>query len=691
MPTEVEHEPVRRGRAARAWRGAWPALAVVVGALAALVVGLGQPAGEIRGDVTEHFALAEPGELIETGDRVLLDVEATQDELARVDVVVGTFAGTIDCTLVARLLDGSTEVAAQETDCADLGDNTASTVVSFDPVPGSAGRDYRLELSITPASVVGPVVWETATGVDPVITYYDPVPQMSARVWTVLDRVADYAPAWGSPAAMVALALLFVSALALLAARPRWGLVAVLVLVLVRGLLWAALIPPLQAMDEGAHFANAQFIAEEGRLPSPTLSEPAVGTYSASLAVASEAMHVSSMAPTDRPDFGPDAVARLDVADARVGTDSDGNGPAASYPPGYYGPAALAYLMAPDSTAAQVHAIRLWTVLLGLAGVVVAWLFAGEVMANRPAARAGLVAAVALHPMLTHQSAVVNNDALVILSGFLTLWIGVRLLRTPTAPWFMLGAGAAVGAGMLGKPFGAIAVLPVVIGWLLGKVVHRVRDPKVLLGEPLLSAVGVALTYGVWLVVAAAAGVSTGLGFPRDDADGPRDLVTYLATQFDPQLQEFRGLWVRQYWGNFGWVNTPLPEGVYTALWVAYVAVAAGVLAWVVLWAARWRTRTSVERRLDLQLTVLVVSGIGAILAMYAIEYGYFASFGRTDLLQGRYLLITVPALLAMPALLVERLSRGRWSPTLTTWLVAAAVAAVHVVSILAIVRHYYL
>ena len=115
--------------------------------------------------------------------------------------------------------------------------------------------------------------------------------------------------------------------------------------------------------------------------------------------VATEAMHVSSHRPTDRPDYGDDAVEDLREDDAAVGTDSDPTGPAASYPPTYYGPAALFYLAAPDDTVAQVHAVRLWSALLGALAIVFAWLFAGEVLPGRRWARAGLVTAIALQPI----------------------------------------------------------------------------------------------------------------------------------------------------------------------------------------------------------------------------------------------------------------------------------------------------
>lgn len=671
-------------------RAAWVAVAVLVVAGGSWL-GLSQPAGPVRADVTEHFDLATPGPPIAPGEPQELEVRAREDHLSEVRVVLATYMGTIDCDLRATLTDGPREIATGTVDCDDIPDNEPTTVLAFEPLEDSEGRSYDLTLEVVPGSVIGPSVWESTTGTQSVMTYYDPDHRVVDRAALVLDRLADYAPAWGSPAALALWLVLAVGAVALLVARPRWGLAAVVVVVVVRGVVWSALVPPLQGMDEGAHFANVQYIAEEGELPVWNSTDHRYGVYSESVQVASEAMHVQSHRPTDRPDFGDEAVEDLRSADAAVGTDSDGTGPASSYPPTYYGPAALFYLAAEDDTVSQVQAVRLWSALLGAVAIVFAWLFAGEVLPHGRWGRAGLTVAVALQPMLAHQYAIVNNDAWVIACGFAALWLAARLVRSAHAPWVMLAAGAVVGLGALGKPFGAIAVFPVAIGWLLGKVRHRVTGWRPLVLEPALAAVGVAATYGLWVVVSRALGIGSGIGFPASPEPGPRDLVTYLATQWDPAMAEFRGLWVIQFWGNFGWVNTPLPLIAYELIWWAYLLLAAATVAWLVVLVRGWRSRDDEQRRLDRLITLCVGTGILCLLGMYAIEYLFFRSAGRTDLLQGRYLLMVVPALLALPVLLVQRFWSGLRAAAAVPWVVVGLLAVLHAVSVGVVVRHYYL
>lgn len=690
--TTVVADPPQERPARRLPRWVPPALCGLVLLLGA-VLALSARVGPVQGDETQHFALTNVLLQLDAGEELDIELTATQDDLSQVGVMLGTWVGSADCTLTTTLTEDGRELASQDTVCADLPDTALAPVLSFDPIADSAGTTYTVTLAVSEDSVNGPAVWDTADGSQAVVALYGEQQPALAAAGDVLDRMSVYAPAWGSPGWVVVLAALVLACVAVLALRPRWGLVTVIVLVLARGLLWSALIPPLQGMDEGAHFANVQFIAEEGRLPNWNTEDRQYGAYSQSLELASDEMHVSAHQPTDRPDYDPESAEALREADSAASPDSDGTGPAASYPPAYYGPAAVFYQLAGDDTVSQVHAVRLWSALLGVVAIVFAWFFAGEVLPKRPAARAGLVTAVALQPMLAHQFALVNNDAWVIAAGFAALWAAARLVRSARAPWLMLGAGAIAGLGALGKPFFAVMVLPIAIGWLLGKIRYRVRDWKVLVGEPLLAGVGVAGTYGVWLVAARLLGINTGLGFPAGEADAPRGLVDYLRSQLDPALAEFRTLWVDQLWGNFGWVNTPLPVGAQKVIWWLYLALALTVVVWLVL-TVRDRRRGVLDeglRDIDRLIALCTLSGLGVLAGMYAVEFGYFASSGLSNLLQGRYLLMVIPALLALPPLLAERLSRQRPAATIAAWSVATGVLALHVTGVLVVVQKFYL
>ncbi|MEZ0449567.1 DUF2142 domain-containing protein [Cellulomonas sp. ICMP 17802] len=667
----------------------WPAVLVVVALVAVVLAWFAQPSGPITGAAQERLVIVAPGENVGPDSPVWVDVHATEDGLAAVQVVFATFVGTISCTLEGTLYDGSRELVTSVVPCADLRDNQPSTVVTLPPLQDSAGADYRLRMALQEGSTTGPTVW-TATNGAAVVTRYDPAPHRWDLVGTVLERVAVYAPWWGAPAGTTALVVLGIACLTLLVLRPRWALFAVLGLVLVKGLLWSLLIPPLQGMDEGAHFAYVQYVGEEHAIPDRGQADRTARPFSDSLVLTSARMGVSALAPTDRPDYTEEARRSLLEEDRRLSADSDGATTAAGYPPAYYGPAALFYLAADDDTVAQIHAVRLWSVLLGLAAIAMAWLFSREAVAS-PAARAAIVTSVALQPMLAHQFAIVNNDALALVSGFAALWLGARLTRSPRHAGLMALAGVAVGVGLLAKPYAIVGVLPVAVGWILGVVRERARGWRVLLGEPVLAVAGVAATYGVWLAIAAVSGISSSTTFPQVPAAGGRDLVTYLATQYDPQLVEVRRLWVTQLWGSFGWVNTPLPDGWLTVIGVFEGVLVLAIVAWLVLLVIDRGRQSDVVAQVDRLVAVCVASTVGTIAVLYGIEYAYFHASGGTELLQGRYALAIIPALVALPGLLVQRFSRGRWSPTATLWGVAALVAVLFAVSVVTVVGHFTL
>ena len=494
-----EVQPSEAPVAERRVAGWVPALAIVLAFLAVVAAALVQPGRSISGDVSEHYMLSAPLPAVAVDKPFTSTIVAKEDRLSGLSVIFATYMGSISCTLDARLTDDVTGavVGSDSIDCATIGDNAETAVVSFPAIPGSVGHAYDLTLSLAPGSINGPSVWTTAQHDDAVVLAYDPQPRMAGHIAEILQRIDVFGPAWATPVGILAVLVFALGAMVVLFTRPRWGLVAVLVLVLLRGLLWSALIPPLQGMDEGAHFASVQYMATEGRLPNPNAPGQPHTPYSASLTVASQAMHVSNFPPTDRPDYSPSAAEALAAADAAAGTASDGAGPAAGYPPGYYGLAVPLYLLAPDDTVAQVNAIRLLSVLLGVVATGLAWGFGREVFGRRRWAQAALAVGVALEPMVAHQFAIVNNDALVIVAAFGALWVGARLTREARAPRLMLLAGVLVGIGLLGKPFAAAAVIPVAIGWVLGKLQHRVKDARALIGEPLLAAAGVLATYGV--------------------------------------------------------------------------------------------------------------------------------------------------------------------------------------------------
>jgi hypothetical protein len=297
--------------------------------------------------------------------------------------------------------------------------------------------------------------------------------------------------------------------------------------------------------------------------------------------------------------------------------------------------------------------------------------------------------AFTLQPMVAHQSAIVNNDVWVIAAGSAALWLGMKMVRTERPVLTMAWAGVAVGLGLLGKPIAVVAIFPVLAGWFI----RLLRDPRWrgALAQAGAGASAAAVLFGGWLLAGRHWGIVTTSAFPARTNNMPTDLVTYLATQWDPHLVVISERWVHQYWGNFGWVDTPMPSFAYDALLAATLATVALGGVWLVGWAIPRRRRAAGLVELDAPIGLSAFTLAASLVFLYSVEYAYFVASGRTDLLQGRYLLPVAGAGLVLPPLLVGRLAASARAMRVTRWLMVAGVVVLHVIALRQVVAHYYL
>ena len=118
-------------------------------------------------------------------------------------------------------------------------------------------------------------------------TDYGSAPHAYDQLGTALRRIGDYGPFWHRGAFVVVLALGAIALLAGIALVPRRkGLYLLLAFVVVKGVLWSVLIPPLLGVDEGAHVAYAQFMAIDHAIPKRGSPRGELGTYSEELTAA---------------------------------------------------------------------------------------------------------------------------------------------------------------------------------------------------------------------------------------------------------------------------------------------------------------------------------------------------------------------------------------------------------------------
>lgn len=689
--------------------------ALVAAALVVAVAGvLLRPGGRVQADRTEHVVWIRPLATVLPGSVVEQSVRAQADGLSEIAVRVGTFGQRDGCAVVLSVTDDADRtVASQRWPCADVGDGSL-LALRFAPLPDSAGRAYRLRVAPDPALGgavtlgAGPAV----PGVGPatvdgrsaglaaeVHTGYGDDAFAAAQVGTLLRRARQYGPWWSQPLPLGVVAVGAGAALVALAAtgtaarRRRLGVALVVGFAVAKGVVWSVAVPPFEGPDEPSHFAYSQFMAEDGRVPKRGVGFRG-GEQNASLElrVAVAVLHRNATPPGDRPAYGPGSRGPdLATLDADLDRHANGDNTAAGYSPAYYAVPALLELGDAPVTVRLLR-MRLFSVALGALTAWGAVLVGRRLFPSYPAAGLALGVAVAAQPMLSQQTATLNNDALIIATGPFCLLAALELARRDRRRGAGALAGAAVGVGLLAKPFAAAWVPVMVTAWAIGRRRGARRLPW--WRDALEGAGGALATYGPWLAFATLGGYA-GLGLPEavSAGGGPRAfLAAFTADWFKP----LRDTWVSQFWGNFGSADTPLPGWLQGVLLVA-------VLGWVVLalwWAAGSAGRvTSARRRGGLPVAEADATAAGALCllavavtaaGLVLLQYQNFLRRGAFDLVQGRYALMLVPAVLALPAIALPALwPRAR--PTAVLVATAGAMVLLNVIALDVVVTRFYL
>lgn len=743
MPAPHEQDTVRaadpaprRRRFARPTRDSFrrsiPWLSVLALLLVTAAVLLSRPGGLMQGAETQAVETTGISGPFQAGTTLTQEVTATQDGLAAVSATFGTYGGATDCAIQIAVEDDRGDVLVdRRVECGELADSRPTTIAAFDPIADSEGRTYTVTYAALPGDwTEGVTLWvgtpvgvtEPATAVgddESMVEVFEDddtatatiaeyaAPSVWAQLWRAAGLASVGAPWWGQPVAQAVWALVFLgSAVAVVALRRvrRVATVLLVALAVARGLMWSVLMPPLEGMDEGAHISYVEYMAQQKAIP--VRGEPlevAPGPYSEQLTLLNQFQNREAMAPADRAPHEQDAVDALqdELSDASPLT--NGQSPAAGYPPVYYAPSAVIYELTPGTLLDKVYAMRLWSVALG---GLAAW--ATMAAARRLFPRGDLTAVllalgVTVQPMMAHQFAIVNNDALAITAGFAAIAVALKA----AAGWVGwrpgIAAGAAVGAALLAKQYG-IGALPVVaVGLLIGSL-HGTRRLRDLLTSAGGGVIGLAGTYGLWVLVQRIFGFpSTNLpSYP--DGDPSRGGWHFLQLQFADGMAPMKTRWAEQLFGTFAWLDVRLPATAYSVVWVVlWVTVVMAVL-WLLLIALRAAFRRPLALR-DLgpgrdvvtRTALALVAILGTMFALYAAGYLYFRSAGRDELLQGRYALMILPALLAVPALVTESATERlpdrvrRVAPVAVMALLTAGLWVLQVLSFATIADRFYL
>ncbi len=259
------------------------------------------------------------------------------------------------------------------------------------------------------------------------------------------------------------------------------------------------------------------------------------------------------------------------------------------------------------------------------------WLLVQEVFPGRPELALGAAAAQAFTPMYVFVSGAVNNDNLLVLISTLALLMLLRLVRLddmydalPVRRYVRLGI--VLGLATLTKSNSAALAL------LTGLVVsirawRRHSWCEFFIGGA-STAIPMLLVSGWWFVRNLILyGDLTGLNVFIEIL-GQRDVPAGIA-----QLWRERFSFAAGYWGNFGGLNVPMSDWVYTVLNGLLLLSALGLLALLGRWLVRKRGRLSMA---SWPLVICVLWG--------ALTLGLWATWATTTWSsQGRLIFAALP------------------------------------------------
>jgi 4-amino-4-deoxy-L-arabinose transferase-like glycosyltransferase len=472
--------------------------------------------------------------------------------------------------------------------------------------------------------------------------------------------------------------------------------------VVVVGIVWALLVPPWQTPDEVAHYAYAQDLAENFKLPPPQPTGAAAPHQaSTDQAIADNAAGASRGAfyPQSSPPEWDPAVWRAYQAEENAHpppSRSDGGGPnpAATNPPLYYLYADVGYFFDFGGTAfGRLYSMRLWGVLMVALNALAGWLLAGEVLGRRRLAQLACGAVAGLLPMETFMGASVNPDSLMVTLWTFALWLGARVIirRAPVRDAAALCAVAAAAVLTMATSY---ALLPAVALALFAGWRGRPPEERRAALRP-LGLAGLALVVPVlaWIGLGRALGRSAINSIAAGAHPSPFSISQFISYVWQFYLPRVPGMtlfrwtgalpaydvWLKEGTATFGWLDVPLAAWIYNA-----AAIVLGVVGLVALWFV-----AKLRGRVALWLIAFFALAVLALLAgLHYTEYRSIIN-GQGHILQGRYLLPVIGVLGLIFGFFVSRVPpRFRVSASMTT---VGLLLLIQVLSMSAVLKAYYL
>jgi 4-amino-4-deoxy-L-arabinose transferase-like glycosyltransferase len=456
---------------------------------------------------------------------------------------------------------------------------------------------------------------------------------------------------------------------------------------------WSILTPPFQVTDEPTHFAYAQQLAENVKLP--TSSESTFSPEEEAVLRDTRQYEVRQSPETHTISTAGEQQHLQNDLNQHLSRHGEGGvGGAYADPPLYYLLETIPYGLASSGTLLdQLESMRLLSALMAGITALFVFLFLRETLpAERWAWTVGALS-VALTPLLGFISGAVNPDSmLTAVSAAIFYGLARAFHRGLTRPLAIV-IGAMIAVGFLTKT----NFLGLVPGILLGMIVLTVRASRNY-GRTAYGSLGIALAIAlapVWIYVLinllsghAGLGVVSSVLKLKGAHGSIFSKISYAwqlylprlpgMTNYFPGLSTTRELWFNRGVGFYGWLDTTFPA------WVNNLAlVPAGILALLCVRALAI-SRVALRQRFA-EISVYTVMGLGLLTLIGVSSYidsyeGLFAD--------PRYLLPLLP-LLGAGLVLAARGAGRRWGPAVGTLIILLFLAH-NIFSQLLVAGRYY-
>ncbi|WP_322798541.1 hypothetical protein [Thermoflexus sp.] len=390
--------------------------------------------------------------------------------------------------------------------------------------------------------------------------------------------------------------------------RQRW-LPLLVTMALIRGLLYATLIPPWQAPDETGHFEHAWLVARLGRIPTPQDADPVLEqAMIASLYEWRYGDYLGRPLPPRMPERLGDLPPEIFASRSRT-----------------LGRFSLAYLwialwllpVQHEDLLIGLYLARFSSVVLNAAILVMAWRLFHLLLPEQPALARAMTLVLAFHPQHTFINAMVGEGPLAELGALFALY-GWACILIRGWGWGALAlALGGTGLGLMAKGT-ALFLLPLApVAMLLalppGLSRHRTRA----LGGMVLG-LAVLVLLSRWLPYAPGTPLMNALleawrsGKVAVDGDGFHSFDQIVIAG------------VESYWFKLGWMNVSAPRWWYLVFWIA------------MLWALEgWLLPRSPGPRIPGRAVALMAAAVGLAVGGWL---AFLATSRGAAYYQGRYL-----------------------------------------------------